>query len=172
MRTIIAIAVGLLCMFVYATADAQMVRWDRVEGIGAADFSNIWVGPIQASRGRTVGNGRVMLNLENGFLSFAVKGLSNGNQYANGPIGAPWYPGVPEKLMGTVVCDSTQRFAPATWVDTPFVAFDASGGGRYQGFMDVPQSCKDRPEEMVFLLRHADRPGNKFVAYGSGRTIK
>jgi len=172
MRTITAIGVGLLGLLGSAMANAQMVRWDRVEGLGATDVSDIWVGPIQATRGRTVGDGRVMLNLENGFLSFAVKGLTNGNQYSNGPIGAPWYSGTPENLIGTVVCDSTQRFGPATWVDTPYVAFDASGNGKYEGFIDVPQACKERPDEMVFLLRHADRPGNKFVAYGAGRTIQ
>lgn len=172
MKTSIVVGVGLLALLGAAMADAQMVRWDRVEGIGAVDAVDIWVGPIQASRGRTIGEGRVMLNLKNGFLSFVVKGLTNGNQYDNGPIGAPWFPGAPEPLIGTVVCDSTERIASVSWVGTPNVLFDAAGNGKYEGFVDVPQACKDRPEETVFLLRHPNRPGNKFVAYGAGRTIQ
>jgi hypothetical protein len=172
MRTFIAVVAGLAGLLGSAMADAQVVRWGRVEGLGAADYSTIWVGPIQASRGRTVGDGRVMLNLETGFLSFTVTGLTNGNHYDNAPIGAPWYPGTAEQLIGTVMCDSTQRFAPATWVDTLNVAFDARGNGKFEGFVGLPQQCKDRPAELVFLLRHADRPGNKFVAYGAGRTIQ
>jgi len=165
----IFLAIGAMFLCGTAWADGSMVRWDRIEGFGAADVSQIYVGPIEASRPRTVGSGRATVNLRTGFLSFVVKGLSNGNQYGNGPLGAPWGP---ESLMGTLVCDSTQRYAPATWVDSPPVAFDASGSGRFEGFVDVPEACRERPDEMVFLLRHADRPGNRFVAYGAGRTIQ
>ena len=166
--TLVDAAFGILALSGSTTATAQIIRWDRVEGFGAADYSGIFVGPIQASRPRTAGEGRVILDLKSGFLWFTVKGLTNGNQYDNGPLGAPWGP---ELLMGTLVCDSTQRSAPATWVDTPNVAFDANGDGRFAGVVAVPAACKERPQEMVFLLRHPDRPGQRFVAYGAGRRI-
>jgi hypothetical protein len=170
-----AVGAVLFAFFGSQVADAQIVRWDRVEGFGAADTSAIAVGPIFASRGRTVGTGRVMLNLKTGFFSFAIQGMTNGKPYDNGPLGAPWSPGSEYPLMGTVVCDSTQRFSAATWVDSQPVAFNEDGDGRFEGFVDVPQACKDRPMEMVFLVRHA-RPDSplygRFVAYGAGRTIR
>ncbi|MBS0395230.1 MAG: hypothetical protein JSR54_11425 [Proteobacteria bacterium] len=166
---VIAAAFGLFALASVTCAHAQIVHWDRVEGFGAADVSAIFVGPIQASRPRTVGAGTVVANLDTGFLWFAVRGMTNGNQYDNGPLGAGW--GV-ELMIGTLVCDSTQRFAPATWVDTPSVRFDANGDGRFAGLVVVPAACKQRPEEMVFLLRHFDRPGQRFVAYGAGRRIE
>lgn len=167
-RMLFGLAVGLLTFAGSAWADGPIVRWDRVEGFGAVDWTQIHVGPIWASRGRTVGGGTVMLNLKTGFLSFSIRGMSNANQYANGPLGAAagglW--------MGTVVCDSTERFGPFAFVDSEAILLK-DGTGSFQGFVVLPEGCKQRPEEMVFLIRHAN-PGplyGGFVAFGAGRHI-
>jgi hypothetical protein len=166
-------AAGLLAFAGAASAMDQIVRWTRVEGLGAADAAAIYVGPFGASRGRTVGDGSVMLNLNTGFLSFTVRGLANGKQYDNGPLGAPYLPpnDEAEPFIGTVVCDSTERWGTITYVDTEPVSFDADGNGKFVGFVAVPAACRERPEETVFLLRHFGFNW-KFVAYGAGRTIR
>jgi len=167
-KMLLAAVVGLFVFISSAWAEAPTVRWDRVEGLGAVDWTQIHVGPIWASRGRTVGAGNVMLNLKTGFLSFRIEGMSNGNQYANGPLGASGS----GLLMGTVVCDSTERFGPFAFVDSEAILVN-EGTGSYQGFVLLPEGCKQRPEEMVFLIRHAN-PGplyGGFVAFGAGRHI-
>jgi hypothetical protein len=164
-----AAAIGLLVSWGSASAAGSVVTWTRIEGFGAADVTQIHIGPIYASRPRTVGAGFAALNLNTGYLWFFVKAMSNGNQYDNAPLGAPWPTDV---LWGTVVCDSTERFASATWVDTPDIAFTADGDGRFAGLVSLPTACTERPEEIVFLLRHSNRPGNRFIAYGAGRIIR
>jgi hypothetical protein len=167
---LLAFIVGLLTATSPAWADGGIVRWDRVEGFGAADTSAIMVGQFNAARGRTVGSGRVIVNLNNGFLSFRIDGLSNGKQYSNGPLGAPWTAG--EMLVGTVVCDSTQRFGAFAYADSTPIAFDANGDGAFNGFLQLPAGCRERPEEMAFLLRHYGGGPSGFVAYGAGRSIR
>lgn len=148
------------------------VRWDRVEGtIVMPDGSGMTVGPLRGSaRYRVGGQGRVVLYLESGFLFVRVDGLSWGLHYQNGPLGAA----VSGEFVGTVMCDSTQRFGVAVWVDTPVLELN-QGAVTYAGVVALPQACRDRPDEIVFLLRHV-MPGNPnldgtFVAYGAGRVI-
>lgn len=165
---LVAVVVGLFAFMSSAWAETPIVRWDRIEGFGAVDTTQIHVGPIGASRGRTVGAGRVMVNLKTGFLSFTIEGMSNGNQYANGPLGAS----AGGMFMGTVVCDSTERFGPFAFVDSEAILLN-EGTGSYQGFLVLPEGCKQRPGEMVFLIRHAN-PGSLYggiVAFGAGRYI-
>jgi hypothetical protein len=121
-------------------------------------------------RPRTVGPGRVMLNLGNGFLSFRLSGLSNAAHYPNGPLGAHTTPAM---FIGTVVCNSTERFGILEYVDTSPIEF-VNGSGAFQGFLDLPEGCRARPDETVFLVRHYN-PGQGidglYVAYGAGRII-
>jgi len=152
---------------------APVVSWDRLEGTFVLpDGSGMTVGPIQGSaRYRVAGQGKIVLYLDSGFLYIRVDGLSWGLQYPNAPLGS----GLSGEFEGTVVCDSTGRFGPVVWADTP--AFELSqGASLFAGVVALPQACRDRPEEIVFLLRHAD-PANPalygtFVAYGAGRVIR
>jgi hypothetical protein len=148
------------------------VRWDRIEGtIVMPDGSGMSVGPMLGSaRYRVAGEGKVVLYLQSGFLFVRVEGLSWGLHYQNGPLGAS----VTGDFVGTVVCDSTQRFGFLVSVDTPVLQLK-QGAVTYAGVVALPQACRDRPEEIVFLLRHV-MPGNPvldgtFVAYGAGRVV-
>jgi hypothetical protein len=112
-----------------------------------------------------------MLNLESGFISIDVKGLSYAEHRWQSPIGetqSKW-------KVGAVVCETndpavqhvvdTERF----WVE--------QGNGAYRGFLDLAQlqSCRDRPEGIAFLLRNAGSdapPWGSYTAYGIGRTIQ
>jgi hypothetical protein len=167
-------ALCVLPLFAGSTVadEGPIVVWDRVEGIVAAEVSPITVGPFVASlRWRSSGDGRVMLNLGNGLLSFWVDGVSWANHYANAPLGSPTaLPGV--SWLGTVVCDSTERFGPAVSVDTPVLDV-ANGSTRFEGFVQLPEACALRPSEIVFLIRHGPGPQEgTFLLYGAERTIR
>jgi hypothetical protein len=60
------------------------------------------------------------------------------------------------------------------YVDTPPIWF-VNGGGSFAGVVDLPDGCKERPDETVFLVRHYN-PGavidGLYVAFGAGRTIR
>jgi hypothetical protein len=112
-----------------------------------------------------------MLNLRSGFLSFQVEGLSNAAHFTNGPLGSMT---AQANFIGTVVCDSTERYGLMQYVDTPPFAL-IQGTGAFEGFVEIPEACEQRPEETVFLVRHYN-PGaaidGLYAAYGAGRTIK
>ena len=153
-----------------------IVSWDRIEGtIILPDETAMQVGPFFASslRFRVGGEGNVVLYAGNGVLFVNVRGLSWGNHYNNGPLGA----GMSGTFVGTVVCDSIPE-GTATYqsVDTP--KFELNQGAAYfVGVLNLPQACKDEPEKIVFLLRHDPDMSNpniagKFVAFGAGRIVR
>jgi hypothetical protein len=115
----------------------------------------------------------VLLNLGNGFLSFKITGASWANHYPNGPLGSPT-PLAGGQQIATVVCNSTERFGPITWVNTP--TFVGEGGSfAYQGFLDLPAACRDHPEDLVFLIRHPEGVPpfyGTFIFYGAERSIR
>ncbi len=75
--------------------------------------------------------------------------------------------------MVTIVCDSTGMYGTPEVVDTPsFRVLD--GDASHRGFITVPAGCRERPEQIVLLLRIAD-PGpryGQFLAYGADRSIR
>jgi hypothetical protein len=170
MKRVLWALVGMLACGV-AWADGQMIRWDRMEASFLQADESGCVGDICPGRVRTVGGGRVMINLNTGFLSFKVEGLSNAAQFPNGVLGSMTEQA---NFIGTVVCDSTARYGFFAFVDTPPIVL-AQGSGAFEGFVDLPEGCKQRPEETVFLVRHYN-PGSAidglYVAYGAGRRIR
>lgn len=172
--TFLAATALLLSLAGSAWAGPSIVRWDRVEGVIGADLTEVRVGPIVASpRWRTAGSGRVQLNLRTGFLSVRVTGTSWANHYPNGPLGSPT-PAAGGLQIATVVCNSTERFGPIIWVNTPTIQSEG-GGFVYQGFLDLPAACRDYPEELVFLIRHPEAAPpffGSFILYGAERSIQ
>jgi len=153
-----------------------VVSWDRIEGtIILPDESPMQVGPYFAAslRFRIGGEGNVVLYTSSGYLFMYVKGLSWGNHYNNGPLGA----GMSGTFVGTVVCDSIPAdTASYQSADTPVFELN-QGSGFFVGVLNLPQACRDEPEKIVFLLRHDPGMSNpnlagKFVAYGAGRTVR
>ena len=173
MKTILfAVAVALLAFTSPASADGPVIRWARIQGV-THEATGIEVAGIPtSSRGVTVGSGSAMLNLKSGFLSFDVTGISYDRHYpeTGRPIGT--YPS--GARMVTIVCDSTGYFGPTEVVDSaPFPEVD--GNATYRGFISVPQGCRDRPDQIVLLLRLPVGPGNLsgvFLAYGAARSIQ
>lgn len=153
-----------------------VVSWDRMEGtIILPDGSPMQVGPYFAAslRFRVGGDGGAFLYLNSGYFILNIRGLSWGNHYDNGPLGA----GMNGTFVGTVVCDSIPA-ASATYQSADTPKFELNQGFAYfVGILDIPQSCKDEPEKIVFLLRHDPDMANanlagKFVAYGAGRVVR
>jgi hypothetical protein len=157
-----------------AMAEDTMIRWDRIEGIVAVDLAEMLgvpvnVGPFEPSpRWRTVGDGRILLNLSNGRISVRYSGISWANQYGNSPLGSP-APQSGAPLKATVVCNSTERYGPLEWVDTSDIQ-TVGGDGHFEGFVDLPDGCRNFPEETVLLLRHTN--SGTYIAYGADRTIQ
>jgi len=173
-RFVLGIAFGLMGLFVnVAAADGPMVRWDRVEGFVATDLASYTIGPwVVSPRWRSTGGGRVMLNLETGFISIRIAGVSWANHYGNAPIGSPTpLPGV--QVKGTVACDSTTRYGDFSYVDTPLLAA-MEGDLFFEGWLDLPAACRERPAELIFLVRQAGPGGQAetILLYGAGRTIQ
>jgi len=184
-RMLLGISVALLVLVSQALADGPsglwdwrgpVVSWDRIEGtIILPDETAMQVGPYfpASARFRVGGQGRVVLYLNTGFLYFHVSGLSWANHYSNGPLGA----GLNGVFVGTLVCDTIPDGA-ATYasVDTPEIQL-SQGAGAFSGVVDLPQACRDAPEEIVFLLRHGPSIPNpnlqlRFVAYGAGQVVR
>ena len=173
-RILLGLAVALLTFVTSARAEGSfgpVVRWDRIEGtIVMPDGTGMTVGPLHGSaRYRVGGEGKVVLYVQSGFLYARVTGLSWALHYQNGPLGS----GPTGTYVWTVVCDSTGRFGSPVWADTPTIEL-RQGNASFAGVIALPQTCRDRPEELVLLLRHV-LPGSPldgtFVAYGAGRFI-
>jgi len=176
-RMLTALAVALLTFASSAwaggTVGGPVIQWNRIEGVIGADLTPIAVGPILAStRWRTTGTGMARIDLSTGHLSFRLKGASAAQNYPGTALGAP-SPAAGMVMMGTVVCNSTQRFGPIEWADTPWLT-SPGGAFSFQGFINLPASCRDYPEDVVFLIRHPETAPHygAFNFYGADRTIR
>ena len=173
-KTLLCIAIVCLGMFAnVAAADGPMVQWNRVEGFVATDIVPSSVGPFVVSpRWRSVSGGRVVLNLTTGFISIRISGVSWANHYENAPLGSP-SPLPNADVIGTVVCNSTERYGAFTYVDTPILP-DREGDMAYQGFLALPAECALNPGELVFLVRQAGTGplAGTVLLYGADRKIQ
>jgi hypothetical protein len=171
-RILFAVAAFLACAVAGATGPT--IRWDRIEGVTKDAAGTEVAGIVASSRGVTVGSGKAMFNLETGFVSFEVKGIAYDRHYpeTERPIGT--YPD--GDRMVTLVCDSSGIYGEPVVLDT--AAFWVAGGnGSYRGFlpMPVPAVCRDRPDQIVLLLRIPLGPGSLsgvFLAYGAAPSVQ
>ena len=177
-RMFLTAALALLASAGSAMADGTVIRWDNVAGKAQDGVILDVAGITSSSRPFVTSGGRVIFNLNSGTISIYVKGLSHAKQFPTGasgpqPIGAYLGP-VNNTKVGTIVCNSTSMggVAPTAVDTTVFVLKD--GTGSYQGFIDVPDGCRQYPEDTAFLLRTPPDfyalPGI-FQAFGADRTI-
>ncbi len=99
-----------------------------------------------------VTNGSAGVDLLSGEAHFALSGLVLAGDPSFTNIGTP---GVVTMVKGTFVCNDTAPGA-AELVDTEAVALSARGNTRFRGRVDLPLSCINEPEDIVFLIRIAD----------------
>ena len=181
-RVIIGTVIALLGFTSAAWADGPIIRWADVVGVQRVlvdiqpDGTKVYKpGTVAGINPGGIWNattsGRVMLNLESGFISIDVKGLSYSEHRWQSPIGETQS----KRAVGTVVCESNDPAVQYVVDSEPFMI--EQGDGAYRGFLDLAQlqSCRDRPEGIAFLLRNAGSvapPWGNYTAYGIGRTIQ
>jgi len=180
-RMLATAAVALLGFAGAAWGNGPIIRWADVVGVQKAlvdiqpDGTKVYkpaavVGiPVASTWSATTG-GRVMLNLESGFISIEVKGLSYSEHRWQSPIGASRS----NVVVGAVVCETNDPAVQYVVHTEPFAT--EQGDGAYRGFLDLAdlQNCRDRPDGIAFLLRNAapGYPLGAYTAYGIGRTIQ
>jgi hypothetical protein len=100
----------------------------------------------------TATGGRAEVDLGNGKLTFTVNGLVVADDFSGGNIGTPL---VVTKVKGTLVCNDTEP-GFAELVDTEAVRLRTTGFATFSGRVDLPASCTDEPEDIVFVIRFAE----------------
>jgi len=174
-RMLIGLAVGLLTFTSSAWAGGPIVIWDQVVGNtgSESDSPNLIVAGILASpRWFFVSRGRVMLNLETGFVSIKIDGVSDayhmtGVDHVLGTsINAP--------ARGLIVCNASERYGTPTVIPTGEFVF-ADGDVSYSGVLALTDDCRQHPKDLVFLLQLAHANGTYGIAwhaFGADRHIR
>ena len=180
-RMLIAATIALLGFAGAAWGDGPIIRWEEVVGVqkvltdvqpdGTKNYKPATVaGIVPSSSWSLTTGGRVMLNLESGFISIDVRGLSQSDHRWQMPIGETWS----KVVVGAVVCE-TNDAAVQYVVHTERFAIE-EGNGAYHGFLNLAelQNCRDRPEGIAFLLRNAaiGYPYGAYTAYGISRAVQ
>ena len=117
--------------------------------------------------------GRAEVNLNTGKLTFTVHGLVVAEDFGCCNIGTPT---IVTKVKGTLVCNETEP-GFAELVDTDAVRLQTTGYATFSGHVDLPASCIDEPEDMVFVIRIADVSAfeeliGMWNAFGAVRVIR
>jgi len=120
----------------------------------------------------TATGGHAEVNLDNGNLTFNVRGLVLAHDFNMANIGTP--DGV-TKVKGTLVCNDTEP-GFAELVDTEAVRLSAAGDATFSGHGFLPASCTAEPEDIVFVIRIAELAFEELVdawiAFGAARVIR
>ncbi len=146
-----------------ASADGggTRVKWQRIVGIvvpgsivGTQDGCDSF--GVTCAEGApapwTATDGQAEVNLDTGNLTFTVRGLVLAEDFGCCNIGTPT---VVTKVKGTLVCNDTEPGFPEL-VDTEAVPLRTTGHATFSGHVELPASCTDEPEDMVFVIRIAD----------------
>jgi hypothetical protein len=152
---IAALAAVLLAAFASPSQAQNIVVWRAI--IGIAQASNVVGGITGGGQPWSTREGEVLVELDNGFVVFEVRGLvlAGGNT-----IGTP---GPVNQVKGTLVCGPGS--ASPTVIDTPLVPLDAQGNAEFSGsFSSSTAGCS--PMDTAFLVRTA---GGAWIGNGSVR---
>ena len=157
MKTLGIAALGAVLLSAFASpSQAQnIVVWRAI--IGIAQASNVVGGITGGGQPWSTREGEVLVELDNGFVVFEVRGLvlAGGNT-----IGTP---GAVNQVKGTLVCGPGS--ASPTVIDTPLVPLDAQGNAEFSGSLSSSTAgCS--PTDVAFLIRTA---GSAWIGNGSVR---
>jgi hypothetical protein len=152
---ITAFAALLLAAFA-SPSQAQNIVVQRTI-IGIAQASDVVGGITGGGQPWSTREGEILVELDNGFVVFEVRGLvlAGGNT-----IGTP---GAVNQVKGTLVCGPGS--ASPTVIDTPLVPLDAQGKAEFSGsFSSSTAGCSAM--DVAFLVRTA---GGAWIGNGSVR---
>jgi hypothetical protein len=138
------LAAVLLTPIVSLSQAANFVAWRTI--IGIAQASNVVGGLTGGGQPWSTREGEVLVELDNGFVVFEVRGLvlAGGNT-----IGTP---GAVNQVKGTLVCGPGS--ASPTVIDTPLVPLDGQGNAGFSGsFSSSTAGCSAM--DVAFLVRTA-----------------
>jgi hypothetical protein len=150
-----ALAAILLAAFASPSQAQNIVVWRAI--IGIAQAGNVVGGITGGGQPWSTREGEVLVELDNGFVVFEVRGLvlAGGNT-----IGTP---GAVNQVKGTLVCGPGS--ASPTVIDTPLVPLDAQGNADFSGsFSSSTAGCSAM--DVAFLVRTA---GGAWIGNGSVR---
>src|SRR5246500_1383935 len=152
---IAALATALFAAFASPSQAQNIVVWRAI--IGIAQAGNVVGGITGGGQPWSAREGEVLVELNNGFVVFEVRGLvlAGGNT-----IGTP---GPVNQVKGTLVCGPGS--ASPTVVDTPLVPLDAQGNAEFSGSLSSSAAgCSAM--DTAFLVRTA---GGAWSANGKVR---
>jgi hypothetical protein len=136
-----------------ASADRGGTRviWQRIVGIVVPD--SIVGGAVVGAPAHWITTaGWAEVDLGNGKFTFTVNGLVVAEDFGCCNIGTPT---IVTKVKGTLICNETEP-GFAELVDTNAVPLRTTGYATFSGHVDLPASCIDEPEDIVFVIRIAD----------------
>jgi hypothetical protein len=156
-------SLALIAAFARADdGDGAKVQWKRIVGIIEAgslvgrppfdDDCDVGVDCVAGAMAAwTVTNGNAEVDLARGEVKFVVNGLVLASDPSFTNLGTP---GIVTRVKGTLVCNDSGPGSPEL-VDTDAVRLSVHGNATFQGPVDLPASCTDEPEDIVFLIRIA-----------------
>jgi hypothetical protein len=172
---------GLASPIVQAAGQGTQITWSRIEGIvtpgsivGRSGEGDCDVG-VDCIAGTpapwTAKWGTATVNLDDGVLSFTVKGLVLAGDPSFANLGTR---GAIRKIKGTLVCNDTEPGIPE-FVDSAAVVLGVRGNATFTGPVSLPPSCTSEPDDIVFLIRIAQSEPSFLVdrwnAFGAVRAI-
>jgi hypothetical protein len=157
------------------------VKWERIVGIiepggiVGVDRCNGGDCVVGTPAPWTARSGSAEVDLDNGRVEFKVRGLVVAGDPSFANLGTT---SVITMVKGTLLCNDTANDTTdvAQLVDTDAVPLSAQGNAYFQGRVDLPASCTEEPDDIVFLIRIADAGDfpflvDRYLAFGAVRIL-
>jgi hypothetical protein len=166
-----------------ARADDSRVMWKRIVGlvtpgeiVGAPAPGapcDVGVDCVEGALAPwTAAGGTAEVDFEAGTARFVVNGLVIAGDPSFANLGTT---SIVTRVKGTLVCNDSEPGLPEL-VDTESVRLGTNGNATFSGEIDLPSSCTDEPDDIVFLIRIASARGpvplvDRWIAFGAVRTV-
>jgi hypothetical protein len=178
-RMIIAAAAAFLALSGLAWADGPnsqwhvdkgpIVRWNAIVGTHGNDpgFSpELRVANIEpGSFWVWVESGTATLDLASGRVAIDMRYASIASSNANTPLGSRM--GSFQQRAGIFVCDATATSGDVVLTEPLYL--DDTASLHYRGSVVLPDSCRERPDQIVFLLGNI--AGTRYFAFGAAQGL-
>jgi hypothetical protein len=166
-----------------ARADDLRVAWKRIVGLvtpgeivgapGPGAPCDVGVDCVEGTPAPwTAMGGNAGVDFVTGAARFVVHGLVVAGDPSFANLGTT---SIITRVKGTLVCNDTAPGVPEL-VDTESVRLDSQGNASWSGQVDLPPTCIDEPDDVVFLIRIASVRGSvplvdRWIAFGAVRTV-
>jgi len=168
-RMLFAVVLALLGFAGSALADGAIVRWGAVVGTQgyepgvSPDMSVAGIAP--APFWTWIEGGNVALDVATGRVEINIEHASIASSNASTPLGSRMF-GATAKRIGIFVCDATATTGDLVFTE-PFY-LDETASLKYRGSVALLDSCRQRPDQIVFLFANAG--GTRYFAFGAAQS--